>query len=56
MSRRSVLSTAERVSLMALPDTDEELIGHYIFSELDHLLTKLRRVRRFGIGHLGLLL
>jgi hypothetical protein len=25
-------------------------------NQLDHLLSKLRRVRRFGIGHIGLLL
>jgi hypothetical protein len=29
MPRRSILSTAERKSLPALPDTEEKLIRHY---------------------------
>ncbi|MBD3703890.1 hypothetical protein IE985_30325 [Klebsiella pneumoniae] len=32
MPRRSILSAAER-SLLALPDTKDELIRHYTFSE-----------------------
>lgn len=43
MPRRSILSTAEPVSLLALPDTEEELIRHYIFSELDLSLIRQRR-------------
>ncbi len=35
MPRRSVLSTAERESLMALPETKDELIRHYTFNEAD---------------------
>ena len=33
MPRRSILSVAERESLLALPDTKDELIRHYTFSE-----------------------
>lgn len=35
MPRRSILSAAERASLLALPDTEDELIRHYTFSEPD---------------------
>lgn len=35
MPRRSVLSTAERESLMALPDARDELIRHYMLNEAD---------------------
>ena len=35
MPRRSILSAAERDSLLALPDTQDELIRHYTFSEPD---------------------
>jgi TnpA family transposase len=35
MPRRSILSAAEREGLLALPDTKEELIRHYTFSEGD---------------------
>ena len=34
MPHRSILSAAERASLLALPDTEDELIRHYTFSEL----------------------
>ena len=52
MPRRSILSTAERVSLLALPDTEEELIRHYIFSELDLSLIRQRRgdANRLGVA------
>jgi TnpA family transposase len=52
MSRRSILTTAERVSLLALPDTEEELIRHYIFSELDLSLIRQRRgdANRLGVA------
>jgi hypothetical protein len=33
MPRRSILSAAERESLLALPDTKDDLIRHYTFSE-----------------------
>ena len=32
MPRRSILSTAERDGLLALPDSDDELIRQYTFS------------------------
>ena len=35
MPRRSILSAAEQESLLALPDTNDELIRHYTFSESD---------------------
>ncbi len=50
MPRRSILSVAERASLMALPDTEDELIRHYTFSEAD---LSLIRQRRGDANHLG---
>ncbi len=52
MPRRSILSTAERDSLMALPNTDEELIRHYTFNESDLSLIRQRRgdSNRLGIA------
>ena len=35
MPRRSILSAVERDSLLALPDSKDELIRHYTFSESD---------------------
>lgn len=35
MPRRSLLSAAERDSLLALPDTEEQIIRHYTFNESD---------------------
>ena len=35
MPRRSILSVAERDSLLALPATQDELIRHYTLSETD---------------------
>jgi hypothetical protein len=35
MPRRSILSAAERESLLALPDTKDDLIRHYTFSDSD---------------------
>jgi hypothetical protein len=43
MPRRSILSAAERESLLALPDTQDELIRHYTFSEPDLSLIRQRR-------------
>jgi hypothetical protein len=43
MPRRSILSAAERESLLALPDTNEELIRHYTFSESDLSIINQRR-------------
>ncbi|MDW3288372.1 DUF4158 domain-containing protein [Escherichia coli] len=33
MPRRSILSAAERESLLALPDSKDDLIRHYTFNE-----------------------
>ena len=38
MPRRSILSVAERDSLLALPATQDELIRHYTLSETDLLI------------------
>jgi len=43
MPRRSILSAAERDSLLAMPDTKDELIRHYTFNETD--LSIIRRHR-----------
>ena len=43
MPRRSILSAAERESLHALPDTNEELIRHYTLSESDLSIINQRR-------------
>jgi len=43
MSRRSILSATERVSLLALPDTQDELIRYYTFNESDWALIRQRR-------------
>ncbi len=52
MSRRSILSTTERESLLALPDTEDEWIRHYTFSEADLSLIRQRRgeANRLGFG------
>jgi TnpA family transposase len=43
MSRRLVLSATERASLLALPDTQDDLIRHYSFNESDWALIRQRR-------------
>ncbi len=43
MPRRSILSAAERESLLALPDAKEELIRHYSFTESDLSIIRQRR-------------
>ncbi len=43
MPRRSILSAAERESLLALPETNEGLIRHYTFSEADLSVIGQRR-------------
>ncbi|ANB72113.1 transposase [Paraburkholderia phytofirmans OLGA172] len=52
MPRRSILSAAERESLLTLPDTEDELIRHYTFSETDLSLIRLRRgdANRLGVA------
>jgi TnpA family transposase len=43
MPRRSILSAYERESLLTLPDTKDELIRHYTFSETDLSIIRQRR-------------
>jgi TnpA family transposase len=43
MPRRSILSAAERESLLALPDATDELIRHYTFNESDLSIIRQRR-------------
>lgn len=43
MPRRSILSTNDRASLSALPDTKDEFIRRYTFSESDLSLIRQRR-------------
>lgn len=52
MPRRSILSAAERDSLLAFPDTQDELIRNYTFSESDLSLIRQRRgdANRLGIA------
>ena len=42
MPRRSILSTSERDGLLALPDTQDELIRHYTFNDNDLALIRQR--------------
>ena len=43
MPRRSILSAVERESLLALPDTKDDLIRHYTFSDSDLSIIRQRR-------------
>jgi TnpA family transposase len=43
MPRRSILSTAEKESLLAIPDARDELIRHYTLSESDMAVIRQRR-------------
>lgn len=43
MPRRSILSAAERESLVVMPDGKEDLIRHYTFSESDLAMIRQRR-------------
>ncbi len=43
MPRRSMLSAAERESLLALPDAKDELIRHYTFNETDLSIIRQHR-------------
>ena len=49
MPRRSILSAAERESLLVLPDTKDDLIRHYTFSDTDLSIIRQRR----GANRLG---
>lgn len=52
MPRRSILSAAERASLLALPDAEDELIRYYTFTETDLSLIRQRRgdANRLGLA------
>lgn len=52
MPRRSILSAVERASLLALPDSEDELIRHYTLSEADLSLIRQRRgdANRLGVA------
>ncbi len=52
MPRCSILSTAERASLLLPPNTEDELIRHYAFSETALSLIRQRRgdANRLGVA------
>jgi TnpA family transposase len=50
MPRRSILSTTERYCLLALPDTKDELIRHYTFSDADLSIIRQRRGQANRLG------
>ncbi|PKQ71139.1 Tn3 family transposase [Aeromonas sobria] len=52
MPRRSILSAAERASLLLPPDTEDELIRRYAFGETDLSLIRQRRgdANRLGVA------
>ena len=52
MPRRSIFSAAERSSLIALPDTTDELIRHYTFNETDLAIIRQHRgsMNRLGFA------
>ena len=43
MPRRSILSAAERESLLVLPDSKDDLIRHYTLSDTDLSIIRQRR-------------
>lgn len=43
MPRRSILTTAEKESLMAIPENEEDLIRYYTFSDTDISIIRQRR-------------
>lgn len=49
MPRRSILSAAERMSLVALPESQDDLIRFYTFEASDLALIRQRR----GAGQTG---
>lgn len=52
MPRRSILSAAERDSLLAMPDAKNDLIRHYTFHETDLSIMRQHRepARRLGFA------
>lgn len=55
MSRRPVLSVSERESLLKLPDTKDDLIRHYTFSETDLSVIRQKRGSANRLGFAVLL-
>ena len=43
MPRRSILTTSEKESLIAIPENEEDLIRYYTFSEADFSIIRQRR-------------
>ena len=50
MPRRSILSTAERESLLAFPAIEDELIRHYTLSESDLSVISQHRLGQNRLG------
>ncbi len=50
MPRRSILSTAERESLLAIPSTKEDLIRLFSFNQIDLSIIRLRRSTANRLG------
>lgn len=50
MPRRTVLTSIERMSLLAIPSSEEALIQHYTFSESDISMIKQRRGEHNRLG------
>jgi TnpA family transposase len=55
MPRRAILSASERVGLLSLPDTEDELIRLYTFSDADLALIRQRRGAQNRLGFAVLL-
>ena len=50
MPRRSILSGAERDSVLALPGTEDALIQHYTFNDADLSAIRQRRGQHNRLG------
>ena len=50
MPRRSVLTPAERSGLLAFPNTDDEFVRYYTFSESDLAAIRQRRGKHNRLG------
>ncbi len=50
MPRRRVLTPAERLSLLAIPATDDERMRHYTLSEADVTVSHQHRGRHNRLG------
>ena len=47
MPRRSILTTSEKDSLVAIPESEEELIRYYTLSETDLSIIRQHRVQTY---------